>query len=154
MSDWISRLWAAISGQRNEYHAMTSSQHTWIGAGFSHQGEVRDSNQDALAIDNDQRLWVVADGMGGYAGGQVASALAVSAIQEHIRALSTTNNHTLPQPTTILTEAVAAAKTAIQSGSRPSQIFAVWAPQWLPPGFDHILSHPWSWPMWETAAPT
>ena len=43
-------------------------------------GLVRSSNQDALIISSDQRLFGVADGMGGHRGGNIASALAASTI--------------------------------------------------------------------------
>jgi protein phosphatase len=55
-------------------------------AGQSHTGSVRAMNQDKVAwhLCNDQRtgLMVVADGMGGYQGGEVASHLAVSAVMD------------------------------------------------------------------------
>ena len=53
-------------------------------AGQSHRGAVRESNQDVVdwRINDagDQALLVVADGMGGHQGGEVASRLAVDAI--------------------------------------------------------------------------
>ena len=51
--------------------------------GVSHKGR-RKSNEDAMVIDPDRRLFVVADGMGGHNAGEVASALAVKALQEFI----------------------------------------------------------------------
>ena len=45
----------------------------------------RDSNEDAICAQPDLGLFVVADGMGGYEGGEVASALAVEAIHELVR---------------------------------------------------------------------
>lgn len=97
---------------------MTQPQSVWAGTGLSHQGQLRTSNQDAFAIDNERCLWVVADGMGGYTGGQVASELAVSAIVSHIRHTPVTGPHAedpLAQTTLILSQAVSAAKTAIQA---------------------------------------
>jgi len=49
-------------------------------SGLSHVGVVRSSNQDSAFIGN--RLLVMADGMGGHAGGDIASATAVKRIRE------------------------------------------------------------------------
>ena len=40
-------------------------------------GKVRDHNEDAIGSQPDIGLWVLADGMGGYNAGEVASAIAV-----------------------------------------------------------------------------
>jgi serine/threonine protein phosphatase PrpC len=57
---------------------------SWKGAGFTDTGLARQTNQDAFAVDNDLGLWIVADGMGGHAGGGTASQLAVKAINDNI----------------------------------------------------------------------
>jgi len=49
-------------------------------SGLSHVGVVRSTNQDSAFIG--QRLLVMADGMGGHAGGDIASATAVKRIRE------------------------------------------------------------------------
>jgi len=51
-------------------------------AGQTHRGRRRPSNEDAFALQPDLGLMVVADGMGGHAAGEVASAMAVAAVGE------------------------------------------------------------------------
>jgi serine/threonine protein phosphatase PrpC len=48
-------------------------------------GQKRDDNEDAFLVDDDLRLYVVADGMGGHAGGGTASRIAVQTIQARMR---------------------------------------------------------------------
>jgi serine/threonine protein phosphatase PrpC len=47
-------------------------------------GRVKTSNEDRFLVDDDLRLYLVADGMGGHAAGEVASATAVEVIQAHV----------------------------------------------------------------------
>lgn len=49
-------------------------------ASKTHVGNVRAHNEDSLAVRDDLFLWVIADGMGGYSAGEVASAIAVDHI--------------------------------------------------------------------------
>lgn len=62
------------------------------GSGNTHVGRVRSSNQDSYLCDNKRGLYIVADGMGGHAGGEVASSLAV----QNIRSFVDNNISTLP----------------------------------------------------------
>lgn len=53
--------------------------------GETNVGQVRDSNQDSFAISNELGLFLVADGVGGQAGGELASQMAVQVVQEEVR---------------------------------------------------------------------
>jgi serine/threonine protein phosphatase Stp1 len=52
------------------------------GFGLTHVGCVRTVNEDSMALDDRQGIWVVADGMGGHADGQWASQTVVGAIND------------------------------------------------------------------------
>lgn len=54
----------------------------------THEGRVRTRNEDALLCDPDHGLWVVADGMGGEAAGDHASATVIAAMTTVGRATS------------------------------------------------------------------
>jgi protein phosphatase len=49
------------------------------------KGLRRDSNQDSFLINKDLGLYIVADGMGGHSGGEVASSMAVQTIEKFIK---------------------------------------------------------------------
>jgi serine/threonine protein phosphatase PrpC/CRP-like cAMP-binding protein len=54
-------------------------------AALSDVGKKRDHNEDSYLVDESLSLFVVCDGMGGHAAGEVASALAVKTLQEEVR---------------------------------------------------------------------
>ncbi len=65
-------------------------------AGLSDVGRRRKSNEDSFSISEDGTLFVVADGMGGHAAGEVASRLAVESIERHISGTDPRKEPTIP----------------------------------------------------------
>jgi serine/threonine protein phosphatase PrpC len=58
-------------------HALPHGAALWHGVGLTDRGRIRTSNQDAFAILNECGVWILADGMGGRAGGDIASRMTV-----------------------------------------------------------------------------
>jgi protein phosphatase len=48
-------------------------------------GRVRHTNQDAFLLDEGAQLYMVADGMGGHAGGEIASSLCIEQIRSYLK---------------------------------------------------------------------
>lgn len=55
-----------------------------VAFGMSDQGRVRGNNEDALLLEEGLGLFVVADGMGGHRGGEVASAMATKVLRDAV----------------------------------------------------------------------
>jgi protein phosphatase len=55
-----------------------------VGSGRSDVGRKRDFNEDAFAVDLNNGLFAIADGMGGAAAGEVASGLAIATLTDFI----------------------------------------------------------------------
>lgn len=57
-----------------------------VSAGLTDVGRKRNHNEDSYLVDEELQLYVVADGMGGHAGGGTASRIAVETIDREMRA--------------------------------------------------------------------
>jgi len=58
---------------------------TWEVAGATDVGRVRPRNEDSFLVDAQRGVFLVADGMGGHAAGEVASAIATEAVGSALR---------------------------------------------------------------------
>lgn len=56
-----------------------------VSAGLTDVGRKRNHNEDSFLVDDELQLYVVADGMGGHAGGGTASRIAVETIDRELR---------------------------------------------------------------------
>ena len=54
------------------------------GVGLTHVGRQRQHNEDSFLVEEGAKLFLVADGMGGHAAGEIASRIAVDSISEFI----------------------------------------------------------------------
>lgn len=84
-------------------------------AGFSHVGMKRKQNQDSFLLVPELDLFIVADGMGGHKGGEIASKLAVDTIAEHFRNMVKAIGKGKGDPQENLYEALTFANAAINS---------------------------------------
>ncbi len=93
--------------------------------GLSDTGKVREHNEDSIAMDLDIGLLVLADGMGGYNAGEVASGIAVKTIMSLVREQVEREDMSQPdrssglsRPTIILRDAILRANKIIYQTAR------------------------------------
>ena len=92
--------------------------------GLTDVGLVRDHNEDSIGNDSELGVMVLADGMGGHLGGEVASAITVSTILETLgRQLKTVRpgdeeHDRYSAPGTVVHDAIAVANTNVYKASK------------------------------------
>ena len=96
--------------------------------GLTDTGKVREHNEDAITSDADIGLFVLADGMGGYNAGEVASGIAAKTVMNLVREaysvqdLSGTDKATgLSRPAVILRDAIARANKIIHHTAKSQE---------------------------------
>jgi len=97
----------------------------------THPGMVRAHNEDSLATVPEQGLVILADGMGGYNAGEVASGIAVSLLQTELRQVLAKSDPSAPDPKTgkpateaFLREHIRRANTSVFQASQSQPQYA------------------------------
>ncbi len=93
----------------------------WRGFGRSETGLVRPTNQDRLAVLNEYRLWIVADGMGGHPAGELAASIAVDTVTRGVTRQDSWNESCAPNHAANLQEWLRTADRAIRERSGADQ---------------------------------
>jgi PPM family protein phosphatase len=86
--------------------------------GQTDTGRVREHNEDMIAVDGELGLVVLADGMGGYNAGEVASGIAVKTVFNLVREALEVQDLSVPDPGTGLTRAGIILRDAIQRANK------------------------------------
>ena len=122
--------------------------------GITDVGLVRKENQDAYAVESRDGfdICVVCDGMGGAAGGKLASEIAVRTYMEALGETLTDGHGPGRCPELRHGGGGLPANRAIrEEAARKPEYAAAWARRWCPPSAGRTAS--W-WPTWATAGPT
>src|SRR5215831_569112 len=86
-SRWSSESWWFSPRWPRSYSSSESRRMLISCAGDTHVGVVRSGNEDNFLLDFEHGVFVVADGMGGHAAGEVASEMAVQIISKELGVL-------------------------------------------------------------------
>jgi protein phosphatase len=86
--------------------------------GQTDTGRVREHNEDMIAVDGEIGLAVLADGMGGYNAGEVASGIAVKTVFNLVREALQLQDLSVPDPATGLSRPTIILRDAIQRANK------------------------------------
>jgi PPM family protein phosphatase len=86
--------------------------------GLTDTGRVREHNEDMIAVDGELGLVVLADGMGGYNAGEVASGIAVKTVFNLVREALELQDLSVPDPGTGLSRPSIILRDAIQRANK------------------------------------
>lgn len=103
-------------------------------------GVVRKFNEDSLAIDEELGLMVLADGMGGYMAGDVASAMATSAVTQVVKAALKNADDEPPAGSGKETPLARLAKRAVDTANQSILKLAAKNPQYQQMGTTVVLA--------------
>lgn len=109
-------------------------------SGMTDVGLVREHNEDYYDIDNQHSLFIVADGLGGHKGGEVASKLAVKTILESFKQNAAPLEPALKIKQTIEKAHQAIANLASQDATLVGMGTTVVLALWQAPGILHIAN--------------
>ncbi len=110
---------STCSHRRVDFHldgsTLSGREKSMRAAWKSDIGKVRENNEDKVLLDPPRGIFLLADGMGGASGGEIASALAVSAAYDFLRGrVDQADSSSLPK---LLAEALASAHAAVYKGA-------------------------------------
>jgi serine/threonine protein phosphatase PrpC len=104
--------------------ALQMSANQFIYAMLTHRGRVRSDNEDTCAAAPEVGAYIVCDGMGGAAAGEIASSVAADSFLAHLNPLAADGEQVAAKPQIRLNAAVQAANQAVYQQSRSSAKFS------------------------------